>query len=93
VFATQARFPRERVTLEGESTVFVRTGDSGGKASFHFCRRCGSTVWYTIDAQPDVIAVPTGAFADPSFPPPKFSVYEERIHSWVVVPEGAEHMA
>jgi hypothetical protein len=25
-----------------------------------------------------------GAFADPGFPPPRFSVYEERLHPWAL---------
>ena len=33
------------------------------------------------------------AFADPGFPIPTFSVYEERMHSWVSLPAGIEHMA
>jgi hypothetical protein len=38
------------------------------------------------------IAIPVGAFADPSFPHPTVSVYEERMHSWVQMPEHIEHM-
>lgn len=90
VFGTQARWPRDRVAFEGQSTTYVRIADSGNPLSFHFCSICGATVWYVIDTHPDVVAVPTGAFADPSFPPPKFSVYEERMHSWVAVPADAE---
>jgi hypothetical protein len=33
-----------------------------------------------------------GAFADPHFPAPTFSVYEERMHGWVRLPEGRQHM-
>jgi hypothetical protein len=90
VFGAQARWPRARVTLKGQSTEFVRTGDEGGKARFNFCPVCGATVWYTIDAMPDMIAIPIGAFADPKFPAPTFSVYEVRRHAWVSVPDGAE---
>ena len=35
------------------------------------------------DTMPGVIAVPVGAFADPTFPPPQFSVYGVRRHPWV----------
>ena len=38
-------------------------------------------------------AVPVGAFADNTFPPPRISVWEDRKHAWVSVPDGAEHMA
>jgi len=91
VFATQARFPRERVTMAGESTTYVRAGDEGTRAFFHFCPRCGDTVWYEPEAMPDFVAVPVGAFADPGFPAPSVSVYESRMHRWVVPPPDAEH--
>jgi hypothetical protein len=91
VFATQARFPVDAVTVSGRSTEYVRVGDEGGRARFHFCPICGDTVYYTLDAQPDVVAIPVGAFADPTFPPPRVSVYEERKHAWVGLPEGIEH--
>jgi hypothetical protein len=38
----------------------------------------------------ELVAVPVGAFADPSFPPPSFSVWEEPKHAWVTMPPDAE---
>ncbi|RYE83614.1 MAG: GFA family protein [Myxococcales bacterium] len=91
-FSQQARWPADRVTIAGASTSFVRVGDSGGTMTFRFCPTCGATVYYTIDLMPGFIAVPVGAFADPCFPPPVFSVYEARKHGWVTLPDGTEHM-
>jgi hypothetical protein len=82
----QARFVREGATFEGRSTTWSRTGDSGGTATFHFCPVCGAIVWYTLDGNPEAVAIPVGAFADPSFPAPRVSVYESRAHAWVHVP-------
>jgi hypothetical protein len=71
----------------------VRIGDAGSRVIFHFCSTCGATVYYAVDGYDiDCIAIPIGAFADPEFPVPTFSVYEERIHGWVKLPEGIEHM-
>ena len=81
VFATQARFPREAVTIEGRASQWTRRGDSGGTATFNFCPACGSTVYWEI---PGFAAVAVGNFADPNFPPPNFSVYEERQHPWAL---------
>jgi hypothetical protein len=92
VFATQARFPAGAVVVNGTSTSFVRVGDAGGRATFHFCPTCGDTVYYTFDGAADSIAIPVGAFADPTFPAPAFSVYEERMHAWVQMPVDIEHM-
>jgi hypothetical protein len=94
VFGAQARFLRAQVTaIEGRATQHVRRGDSGEPITFHFCPQCGSTVYWVLDAAPDLIAVAVGAFADPAFPPPRHSVYERRRHGWVTVPESVEHLA
>jgi hypothetical protein len=89
-FGFQARYPRDRVRIEGASRTWVRTADSGNRITFHFCPECGSTVFYFLQDMPGVVAVAAGAFADPSFPSPQFSVYESRRHSWVEAPAGAE---
>ena len=91
-FSFQARFPRANVHIAGNSKEHIRTADSGRQGMMRFCPDCGSTVYYFLADNPDVIAIPVGGFADPSFPPPKFSVYEERQHSWVHVPGDVEHM-
>jgi hypothetical protein len=39
---------------------------------------------------PGFVAIPVGAFADPSFPPPGVEVYESRRHAWVRMPEGID---
>lgn len=92
VFGAQARFRRADVAVQGASTAWSRTGDGGSTATFHFCPTCGATVYYLFDGMPDMMAMPVGAFADPTFPAPVFSVYEERQHAWVALVGGMEHM-
>jgi hypothetical protein len=91
VFATQARFPRTAVRVDGSATSFVRIGGSGACATFYFCPRCGTTVWYEAEGLEDFITIPVGTFADPAFPAPTVSVYEERKHAWVSLPSRIEH--
>lgn len=89
-FGAQARFAQEAVTVSGQSREFVRVGDDGTRIAFHFCPDCGATVYYRL---PDgFVAIPVGAFADPSFPAPSVSVYEEFMHSWVQVPGDVTHI-
>jgi hypothetical protein len=85
VFGTQARFPRDQVTeISGRATRFTRHADSGNSVTFSFCPVCGTTVYWELGGAPDVLAVAVGAFADPSFPAPRHSVYEERRHAWAM---------
>lgn len=93
VFGAQARFNKKSVTIQGQSRQYVRVGDEGSKVTFSFCPTCGATVHYETEDPEESLAIPVGAFADPSFPEPTFSVYEERKHAWVGLPSNIEHMA
>lgn len=92
VFGAQARFDQDHVEVAGPSTAYVRIADSGTALTFHFCPDCGATVYYLVEDQPDIIAIPLGAFADPDFPRPTVSVYESRRHGWVGLPDDVEHL-
>lgn len=92
-FAVQARWPGELVTVEGVAKAFVTVADSGNRITFHFCPECGSDVYYEIKGKFDgLVAIPLGAFDDPYFTSPRFSVWEERKCDWVdVVGDQVEH--
>ena len=92
-FAVQARWPAEQVTIEGRSGSFVKVADSGNPATFHFCPECGSDVHYDINGKFDgLVAIPLGAFDDPYFLQPRFSVWEERKNDWVeILGDDVEH--
>jgi hypothetical protein len=90
VFGAQARWPRDHVRTEGETQVWRRIGDDGTALDFRFCPQCGSTVWFTQDVAPDVIAVAVGAFGDPTFPVPARSSYDLYRHPWVELPDEIE---
>jgi hypothetical protein len=92
VFGAQARFHGKSVDISGQSKQYVRVGDEGGKTTFNFCPNCGATVYYSSEGLEEFIAIPVGAFAQPDFPAPSISVYEERKHAWVRLPRGIEHM-
>ena len=92
-FAAQARFPRRAVTMVGTSSAYSLTGDEGTTSTFRFCPTCGATVYFALDGDTETVAIPVGAFADPSFPPPGISVYEERMHPWLQLRGDMEHIA
>jgi hypothetical protein len=91
-FGIQARFTSDHVRVTGRSSAYLRTSDEGdAERAFHFCPDCGATVFFTEPTAPEVIGVPVGAFADPSFPAPTVSVFESRRHPWLAVPAAMEH--
>jgi len=92
-FGASTRWPKENVRVEGVSTTYVRVADSGNSVNHHFCPTCGTTVWWTLGALPDFVAVALGAFDDPKVFAPKISIYEDRKHAWVTVGgDDVEHI-
>lgn len=93
VFGVQARFRSDQVRVVGRSADYARASEEEDRAVhiFHFCPDCGATVFSTDAATPDVVKVPVGAFADPSFPAPTVSIYESRQHPWLAVTTAVEH--
>ncbi|MFZ2955644.1 MAG: GFA family protein [Candidatus Ozemobacteraceae bacterium] len=92
-FGTQIRLDKLKVTIEGKGTKFDRPTDEGDHVHFFFCPSCGTTLYWEIDDLPDSISVPIGAFENHNLPSPTFSVYEDQMLSWVVLPTSiTEHM-
>jgi hypothetical protein len=93
-FGAQARYLRARVEREGGEVLYERAADSGNAVTFRFCPACGATVYWSIPGLDDAWIVALGAFADPTFPAPTVSIYEERQHAWVALPgDGVTHLA
>jgi hypothetical protein len=92
-FGIQARFPNDQVRITGRYSDYVRSSDEGEERTFHFCPDCGATVFYEVSVVPDAISVPIGAFAEPTFPPPRISVFESRRHPWLDLNVELEHHA
>jgi hypothetical protein len=74
------------VRYEGPSKAYARRADSGLEIRFYFCPECGTSVYYESDKSPDLCGIAVGCFADPGFPPPKRSVWEESLHPWIGLP-------
>lgn len=86
VFAALASFAAPYQVF-GRATEYVRTGDQGAQFRFRFCPVCGSTVFHTEEGHEHAsVSVAVGAFGDPSFPPPRDSVYDCRRHGRVELP-------
>ena len=90
-FGAQVRFGRDQVQVTGTSREWLRTADSGRSIRYSFCPECGSTVHYSGGNYPELVAIPLGAFDDPYFATPRFSVWEKRKHDWLELPGELDH--
>jgi hypothetical protein len=91
-FSVGAFYPVEAVAITGAAKEFARMAASGAKVRSYFCPDCGSTVYWKADRLPGFIGVAVGAMADPQYPAPIRSVFEQSKHAWVEI-DGAEHFA
>ena len=94
VYSVQARLPADHVTIEGQSTTWTfpeagkppaefRSCDSVG-LTYHFCPKCGSTVYWDISNAPDFVGVAVGNFTDPTFPTPVGAGFEAYGAAWAL---------
>jgi len=87
VFAALASFAAPYQVF-GTATEYIRTGDQGASFIFRFCPVCGTNLFHTEEEEAGGVGVAVGAFADPSFPAPRLSIYDGRRHPWVQLPPG-----
>jgi hypothetical protein len=76
-------FPdRRNVKLEGEATHWDIVGDSGNVKTRAFCPTCGSPVYLTFVAMPDLFTVHAASLDDPSRYKPQMVTYGVRGYAW-----------
>jgi hypothetical protein len=90
VIAAGAYFLTADMRCEGASKVYIHHSDSGREVHLHFCPECGTTVYFHADRAPGLCGIAVGCFADPDFPAPSFSVWEESLHPWLGIPANVK---
>jgi hypothetical protein len=82
-FGISAYFRADQVQIDGASKTFSRPGQEGRAIQGHFCPECGTTLFWKAEFMPGHVGIAAGTFADPTFPPPTVSAWEQRKHPWV----------
>lgn len=83
VFGVSAYFKEAQINPSGASKVYVRDGQDGRKLRMHFCPDCGTSVYWEPDFLRGYLGIAVGAFADPQFPMPVRSAWEQSRHPWL----------
>jgi hypothetical protein len=90
-FGVGAFYPVDAVAISGTPKEFTRDAASGGKVHTYFCPNCGSTIYWKADNLPSLIGVAVGALANPEYPAPVRSVFEQSKHNWVQIDGAVGH--
>lgn len=75
-------FPRAEVQLEGLAKHWEMVGDSGNVKSRSFCPECGSPVYMTFSAMPDLFTVRAASLDEPARYRPQMVTYAASGYSW-----------
>jgi hypothetical protein len=76
-------FPsRKDVKLEGAAKHWDIVGDSGNVKTRAFCSTCGSPVYMTFAAAPDVFTIHAASLDDPGRYKPQMVTYHVRGYAW-----------
>lgn len=76
-------FPsRQAVTIKGEARCWDIAADNGNVKSHAFCPTCGTPVYLTFSAAPDLFTIHAGSLDDPSRYKPQAVTFTMRGHAW-----------
>jgi hypothetical protein len=76
-------FPdKTRVKLDGAASHWDIISDRGNVKTRAFCPTCGSPVYLTFVAMPDLFTVHAASLDDPSRYQPQVVLYTARGHAW-----------
>lgn len=73
---------RTTMKISGEAKTWSVAGDSGNDKIHAFCPTCGTPIYLTFSAMPDVIAIHAASLDDPSTFEPQFVTYTIRGQAW-----------
>src|SRR4051812_1194701 len=76
--------PADKFTVEGATlSSFPTTGDVHGTTTLrHFCSRCGSPIYSSVEATPEVVWVKAGTLDDASWLEPQAEVWTRSAQPW-----------
>ncbi|HVJ33127.1 MAG TPA: GFA family protein [Terriglobia bacterium] len=75
-------FMRDSVKLSGQAASWEMTADSGNRKSRHFCPACGSPVYMTFAAMPQLFTIRAASLDDPARFKPQVVTYASRAYAW-----------
>lgn len=87
-FGVSAYFLRSNVRrTSGDTNVYAFHNQlQNHDQERHFCRTCGTTLFWYLSNAPTVVGIAAGCFADDGLPEPTFSVTHKKKEKWLVLP-------
>ncbi|MDE2017688.1 MAG: GFA family protein [Hyphomicrobiales bacterium] len=77
-----AVFPRDKVTITGETKGYESLADSGNHMTRLFCPTCGTPVFSVAAERPNAVVVRLGTLDDPSALAPLMTIWTSQAPRW-----------
>lgn len=78
-----AFFATDAVRIEGPTSGYSNTADSGGVMRREFCPSCGAPLFSRAEARPHLIGVRVGSLDDPSSVTPDSIIWTDSAPDWM----------
>ncbi len=87
-FGISTYFPRKNVVqIAGETQVYsFHHVAQNHDQERHFCKVCGTTLFWYLSALPELIGIAGGCFAEQNLGEPKMSVTHAKKLAWLTLP-------
>ncbi len=79
---TAVLYAPAQVTVSGETSVYVKTADSGATVSRYFCPGCGSRLFSESTGMAGLRSVMAGTLDDPAAVVPQLAVFARNSVPW-----------
>jgi hypothetical protein len=85
-------FPRECVTIDGETRAYESRAASGNLMRRHFCPTCGTPLFSLAESRPGWVIVRAGVLDDPNRAEPAGSIWVASAPRWACVDPDLEQV-
>ena len=88
-FGISAYFRKSDVAgIDGETVIYaLHNAKRNEDKERHFCKRCGTTLYWYSSTYPEYIGIAGGCFTDEPLGEPKINASYSKKLAWVAVPE------
>lgn len=76
--------------VTGTPKGFTKTADSGQQLTRHFCPDCGSPLFTSYPAKPDIVYVKAGVLNDPTVVRPAYQSWTTSSVVWAHIPDSLQ---
>jgi hypothetical protein len=87
-----AMVPTSALDVTGELKVFTTTADSGNQVRRSFCPNCGSHLFATSSARPQITVVRVGTLEDPASVRPTVNIWASSAPVWACLDPALERV-